>query len=155
MMLALLPPPSCCSGRGAGMRLATVPAALALLGACATTPRQLPPPAQAELIREAFTHPVMDSCDELSCSYFIDRYFRVRDVVCTPVPIRPEQSRPQVDCIYERQAMPSNWMTPVLVTSRRPPEPVEPSGPWEKARTLFMMQSDRQWSVLRDPYYGH
>jgi hypothetical protein len=50
--------------------------------------------------------------------------------------------------------MPKSWMIPVLVTARRPPKPVEPIGPWEKARTLFMIQGDRQWSVLQDPYYG-
>ena len=136
-------------------RTADIPlAALLFLAACATAPRPLPPLTEAQLIREAFTNPVMQSCDELTCYYLIGRQFRVRSVSCAPIPRRPWHQVPEVACTYERQPMPKSWGLPIPVIDGEPPPEPKPLGPWEAAKTSFMVHDERRWSVTQDPYWG-
>ena len=122
-----------------------------LLAACATPPP--PPPAAEDLIREAFTHPKLDTCDELVCYHLLGRQFRVRAASCTPIPHQPWHLAPEVACTYERQRMPKEWGMPIRAVDGEQQAASKPLGPWEKARTSFMVHSERSWSVLEDPYY--
>ncbi len=96
----------------------------------------------------------MHSCDVLTCSYLIDRHFRVRSVSCAPIPRKPWHQVPEVACTYERQPMPKSWGAPILVIDDEPPPEPKPLGPWEGVKTAFMVHDARHWSVAQDPYWG-
>src|SRR5688572_24634701 len=109
-MKLALPPPSCCSGRVEGMRLAPVLAPRALWGACATAAMP-PPPTEAALIREAFAKPMLDWCDELACHYRPPRYFNIRRLQCAPSDRRGKDPEAKtIECQYERSLLPDHWL---------------------------------------------
>lgn len=102
---------------------------------------QLPKPGplpDVQAIRAAFFRPIMNGCDELSCTYDLPRVFRIRALACEALP--PEgQDEARALCRYERQLVPMHG---------------EPR-PWQRAETRFRRFTDAAtpspgWHVERD-----
>jgi hypothetical protein len=114
-------PPSLGSGRRGRLvrHFAAAAASLLAVAGCASGPqpvridpylleqsrvaaidRRSPELPNAAILRAAFLRQILHLCDELTCSYYPPRLFRVRGLSCRP---RPQDPGRNARCIYWRQ----------------------------------------------------